>query len=70
MPQGGCKNPSPVEWVKGVVSETCPITYGEEFSLVMLASVENKKGRLPHAGGWADQPAKLMELMRIYEYSQ
>jgi len=36
-----------------------------EFSQVFIAANHAEKGTLPHAGGWADQPAKLMRFVDI-----
>lgn len=67
MPENGCKENEPVEWVNDVISKTCPISHSAEFAAVVHSVTQSKRGHLPHSGGWADQPAVLMQMMDIYE---
>lgn len=66
MPERPCSESEAVEWVKGVTSRVCPVTYSREFGMVVFSVEQAKKNHLPHSGGWADQPAVLMELMNAY----
>jgi hypothetical protein len=52
------------EWVEGYETE-CPVQWIAEYSLVFRAYNYSEQGILPHSGGWADQPAKLMDMIAI-----
>ena len=49
------------EWVAGEITE-CPSKWFNEYALVFETHSYLDRGVLPHSGGWADQPAKLMML--------
>jgi hypothetical protein len=55
-----CKHEA--EWVDGLVTEECPVLWLQDFLPIIRAHLFMGKGILPHAGGWADQPAVLMQL--------
>lgn len=50
----------------GLVTEICPVLWLGEFAQVARAWLWSQKGILPHAGGWADQPAVLMQLVEKF----
>jgi len=43
----------------------CPVQWYKEMQVVFSAAKHYNNGFLPNAGGWADQPAKLMEFIKI-----
>lgn len=43
----------------------CPSIWHNEYADVFTAFDYLERNILPHSGGWADQPAKLMELVQI-----
>ena len=43
----------------------CPVLSYGELSIVFEAAKQYNKGVMPHSGGWADQPAKLMRFISI-----
>jgi len=55
------------EWVNGLVTECCPVLWLEEYAQVVRAHIYLEKGILPHAGGWAEQPAILMQLVEVFK---
>jgi len=63
MPDGGCFGNQ--EWIYGEITDRCPVMYVHEFNEAFVAYNHYQNGHLPHSGGWADQPAKLMTLMDI-----
>lgn len=63
MPEGGCIEEA--EWISGEVTDRCPIMWAQEFGVVFTAAAWLDRGVLPHAGGWADQPALLMSLAQV-----
>jgi len=54
------------EWVDGMVTEECPVLWIPQLSHVIRGHLFAEKGILPHAGGWADQPAVLMQLIEKF----
>lgn len=48
------------------MTECCPVLWLDEYVQVVRAHLYLDKGILPHAGGWADQPAALMQLVEIF----
>lgn len=55
--------------IPGVIeSETCllPMVGPDEWDIVR-AHAEYKAGHLPHAGGYLDQPAAIMDAIRIID---
>jgi len=63
MPEGGCHGTT--EWITGYITDRCPVVYVDEYALAFKAHVWAKRGFLPFSGGWAEQPAKLMEQVSI-----
>ncbi|OGT05648.1 MAG: hypothetical protein A2143_01775 [Gallionellales bacterium RBG_16_57_15] len=55
------------EWVSGLVTECCPVLWLDEYAQVIRAHLYLEKGILPHANGWAEQPAVLMALAEIFK---
>ena len=54
------------EWVEGLVTEECPVLWLPEMMQVIHAHRYASQGILPHAGGWADQPAVLMQMVEHF----
>jgi len=52
------------EWVEGEETE-CPVLYLKQFAPVFIAYNEIEEYGLPHSGGWAEQPAKLMQYVKL-----
>jgi hypothetical protein len=50
------------EWVDGLITHECPVLWLSEYVSIIRAHMFLQKGALPHTGGWADQPAVLMQL--------
>jgi len=63
MPADGCWGEA--EWISGEITDRCPLMWARDYSVVFTAAHWLERGVLPHAGGWADQPAVLMELAGI-----
>jgi len=53
----------PIEWVDGHKTTECPVLWYPEFEVVFRGYEWLKLNKFPHGGGWADQPAVLMQLM-------
>jgi len=54
-----------MEWVTGEFTK-CPSLWYNEYRVVFDAYVYwVDRNTLPHSGGWADQPARLMSLVDI-----
>ena len=51
----------------GLVTECCPVLWIDEFATVIRTHIYLEKGILPHAGGWAEQPAVLMQLAETFK---
>jgi len=62
-----CIESEPIEWIDGEHTLECPVVHIGEFITVFRAINWISKGVLPNAGGWADQPAKLIEFIEIAE---
>jgi len=54
------------EWVDGYIT-ICPVQFYPEVQVAFTASHRLEKGVMPNAGGWADQPAKLMYFTQIVD---
>lgn len=54
------------EWVSGLVTECCPVLWLDDYTQVVRAHQYLDKGILPHSGGWAEQPAVLMQLVDVF----
>jgi len=63
MPNGGCHGMK--EWVVGHETDVCPVMWINEYSSAFDAYLWSDKGMLPFRGGWADQPAMLMQCVDI-----
>jgi len=63
MPEGGCHEKT--EWVTGYVTDECPVMWINEYAVVFEAYNFMEKGFLPYRGGWAEQPAILMQYVDI-----
>lgn len=59
-----CKHEA--EWVDGLITAECPVLWLEDYAVIARAYLYQEKGFLPHAGGWADQPAVLMQLLEKF----
>jgi len=59
MPKGGCNEE--LEYITGHVTKGCPVMYVSDYGVVFQSYIWAKRGFLPHDGGWADQPARLMQ---------
>jgi len=74
MPDGGCFEPKPVQWIENAPpSYACPVVFQIEYDAVFRAwnryVDENLPSamRMPLAGGWSDQPPLFIELMDILQ---
>jgi len=63
MPADGCHGEA--EWITGEITDRCPLMWAAEFATVFDAARWLDKGVLPHSGGWAEQPAILMQLAQV-----
>jgi hypothetical protein len=54
------------EWVDGLTSEQCPVLWLDKYSQVIKAYQYEERGILPHSGGWADQPALMMQMTEAF----
>jgi len=54
-----------LEWVFGEITDRCPMIWAREYAIVFTAAAWMDRGVLPHSGGWADQPAVLMQLAQV-----
>lgn len=50
----------------GLITDECPVLWLDEYATVVRAALHLKQGLLPHSGGWAEQPAILMQLAEIF----
>jgi len=58
------------EWVEAKYTDgptVCPSLLVNELSEVFRAYSWHKSGHLPHSGGYAEQPHKLMEMLYIID---
>lgn len=51
--------------IDGHIETECPVQWYGELDVVFVAADHYNRGMMPHAGGWADQPAKLMRFVTI-----
>lgn len=54
------------EWVEGLFTDECPVLWLQDYAQVARSHLFMQKGILPHDGGWADQPAVLMQLTETF----
>jgi len=66
MPNEVCKESKPTEWISGDFTLECPISHYRDYYRAVDAASHYRNGHLPHSGGWADQPAILMQLIGIF----
>ena len=52
--------------MSGLVTECCPVLWLDEYAQVVRTHLYQDKGILPHSGGWAEQPAVLMQLAEVF----
>lgn len=64
----GCKKEVPQQNIAGFQLTRCPLTEIDGITLEYLtAYFEYNRGFLPNAGGWLDQPMKVMQAIRLIE---
>lgn len=70
---GKCIRAYPVEWIGGVMSETCPMVAQIKYNDVFHAwnRLVNKdlpdNLRSPRAGGWTEQPILWIQMMSLLQ---
>lgn len=66
MPQGGCAEDRPIEWIQGLFDYVCPVVYLHEYHQVFEAyEWFNKERILPYSGGFLEQPFLIMEYITL-----
>lgn len=66
MPEGGCVEDEPIEWVDGCKTKECPVMYYADLHTVIDAAHWVGEGFLPKEGGSQDQPVVLMQAIRLF----
>ena len=66
MPQGGCVEPVPTEWIQGQFDPVCPVVHLHKYHQVFETYEWIERDRiLPYAGGSLEQPFLIMEYITL-----
>ena len=66
MPEGGCSEPAPIEWISGLFDYVCPVVYLHEYHQIFEAyQWYTQEKILPYGGGFLEQPFLIMQYINL-----